>query len=217
MHKYSKTLDLSDYSILPTDFVNKVYSGFSDICRFEHDHRRWEYGLALQALLDNESKNVLEVGGGGSLLIPLVYLKGMEVIEVDPWDCSGMLLQQKVRLGLLEDIRFFQEDFLDFNIDEQFDAVVCTSVIEHVPEHEKFFQKLLSYVKPDGILVLTTDFHPSGEQFSQAHLRTYSEKDLLAYANSAKGFDFLGDGYDYTFWGNYVYQYTFGSLVLKNG
>lgn len=217
MHKYSKTLDLADYGILPTDFVNKVYNGVRDICRFEHDHRRWEYGLALQALLDNESKNVLEVGGGGSLLVPLVYLKGMKVTEVDPWDCADTLVKQEARLGLLEKIRYFQNDFLDFDLDEQFDAVVCTSVIEHVLEHEEFFQKLLSYVKPEGILVLTTDFHPSSKQFSQAHLRTYSEKDLLAYANSARGFDFLGDGYDYTFWGNYVYEYTFGSLVMKNG
>ena len=85
-----------------------------------------------------------------------------------------------------------------------------------MPEHDKFFQKLLSYVKPGGILVLTTDFYPTGEQFSQHHLRTYSEDDLLAYAESADGFNFFGDGYDYTFWGNYVYQYTFASLVLKN-
>lgn len=213
---YSKTLQPADYEILPTEFVNKTYADFRDISRFEHDHRRWEYGLAIQALINSESKTVLEVGGGGSLLVPLAYLSGMTVTEVDPWDCKSMLLKQAVRLGLDDHVRFFHKDFLDFDIDEQFDAVVCTSVIEHVPEHEKFFQRLLTYVKPDGILVLTTDFYPTGESFSQNHLRTYSEEDLLAYAESAKGFSFFGNCYNYTYWGSFVYQYTFASLVLKN-
>lgn len=217
MYKYSKTLNIADYKALPTEFVNRTYNDFRDICRFEHDHRRWEYGLAIQALLDNDARDILEVGGGGSLLIPLVYLSGNRTVtEVDPWDCSDTLLKQGLRLGLAEPIPFYHKDFLDLDIIRQFDAVVCTSVIEHVPEHEKFFQKLLSYIKPKGILVLTTDFYPTGEKFSSAHHRTYSEEDLLTYAESAKGFSFFGDGYDYTFWGSYVYQYTFASLVLKN-
>lgn len=214
---YSKTLNQDDYKVLPTEFVNKTYSSFKDICRFEHEHRRWEYGIALQALLDSESKNVLEVGGGGSLLVPLAYLNDMTVTEVDPWDCRVALLKQKMRLKLADEIPYFQEDFLDFDIDEVFDAVVCTSVIEHVEKHEKFFQKLLSFVKPGGILILTTDFYPTSESFSSDHLRTYSGDDLLEYAKNADGFEFLGDDFDYTYWGNYVYQYTFASLVLKNG
>lgn len=212
---YSKTLHLDDYNILPTEFVNNTYEDFKDICRFEHEHRRWEYGLALQALIDNKFVDVLEVGGGGSLLVPLAYLNGMRITEVDPWDCRDFLLEQETRLGLTEKIQYFQKDFLDFNIDKQFDAVVCTSVIEHVPEHKKFFQKLLSYVKSEGILILTTDFYPTGEQFSQNHLRTYSEESLLDYLKSAKGFKLFGENFDYTFWGNYVYQYTFASLILQ--
>ena len=140
----------------------------------------------------------------------------MTVTEVDPWDCRVTLLKQKMRLKLKDEIRYFQEDFLDFDIDEQFDAVVCTSVIEHVEEHERFFQKLLSFVKPNGILVLTTDFYPTSKRFSPDHLRTYSEDDLMAYAKSADGFTLFGGKADYTYWGNFVYDYTFASLVLKN-
>lgn len=213
---YSKVLNLTDYMTLPTEFVNNTYGNFRNICRFEHEHRRWEYGLAIQALLDIDAKKVLEVGGGGSLLIPLAYLSGMEVTEVDPWDCTDTLEKQAQLLGSAP-IRYFQQDFLDFELDEKFDAVVCTSVIEHVPEHERFFLKLLEYVAPGGILVLTTDFHPSSEKFSDAHERTYSGEDLLKYADLAKDFTIFGGEYDYTYWGNYVYQYAFGSLVLKNG
>jgi len=213
---YSKTLELSDYDNLPSDFVEKTYTEFKDISRFEHKHRRWEYGMALQALLDNGSKNILEVGGGGSLLVPLIYLSGSnKVTAVDPWDCNDLLRKQEAKLELEEEIEFYHRDFLDFESDDLFDAVVCTSVIEHVPYHEEFFKKLLSFVDSDGILVLTTDFYPTSERFSDAHLRTYSEENLMAYVDMAEGFTVLGDGYDYTYTDNHVYQYTFASLVLK--
>jgi len=213
---YSKVLNIDDYKTLPTAFVDSTYKKFKWICRFEHEHRRWEYGLAIKALLDNKAEKILEVGGGGSILVPLAYLSKMCVTEVDFWDGTESLDEQATMLGS-GPIRFFQQDFLDFELDEKFDAVVCISVIEHVREHEKFFLKLLDYIIPGGLLVLTTDFHPSSKAFSKYHIRTYSEKDLLEYAELAKGFTFYGDGYDYTYWGNYVYQYSFGSLVLKNG
>jgi 2-polyprenyl-3-methyl-5-hydroxy-6-metoxy-1,4-benzoquinol methylase len=213
---YSKAMDLNDYGTLPTDFVNNTYKTFRDICRFEHEHRRWEYGLTIKALQEIGAKKVLEVGGGGSLLVPLAYLSGMEVIEVDPWDCTETLEKQAQKLNS-GPIRYFQQDFLDFDLDEKFDAVVCTSVIEHVEEHESFFLKLLEYVAPEGLLILTTDFHPTGNTFSTNHRRTYSEESLLKYIDMAKGFTVFGDGYDYKYSGNHVYQYTFASLVLKNG
>jgi 2-polyprenyl-3-methyl-5-hydroxy-6-metoxy-1,4-benzoquinol methylase len=213
---YSKVLNVGDYETLPTAFVNSTQEKFKKICRFEHEHRCWEYGLAIKALLDNKTEKVLSVGGGGSVLVPLVYLSKMDVTEVDFWDGTETLNKQAAMLGS-SSIRYFQQDFLDFELDEEFDAVVCTSVIEHVREHEKFFLKLLDYVISGGLLVLTTDFHPSSKAFSNNHIRTYSEDDLLEYAELAKGFTFYGDDYDYTYWGNYVYQYSFGSLVLKNG
>lgn len=214
---YSKTIQLNDYAHLPTEFIREIYNSFKDICRFEHEQRRWEYGMALKALVDSNSETVLEVGGGGSLLYPMMDLCGIDIVEIDPWDCSELLLKQKTKMNSTFPIKYIKEDFLQTNLDEQFDAVVCTSVIEHVKQHNEFFQKLLSHVKPEGILILTTDFHPSGKTFSADHLRTYTEKDLLAYAESAKGFDFLGGKYDYNYYGDYVYQYTFASLVLKHG
>lgn len=212
---YSKLVDLDDYEILSTDFINETFDSFRDVCRFEHKHRRWEYGIALKALQDNHTKTVLEVGGGGSLLLPLLHLKGMDVTEVDPWDCADLLEKQTLKINGLP-IKYFQQDFMDFELDEKFDAVVCISVIEHVHDHEKFFLKLLEYVAPGGVLVLTTDFYPTKQKFSDAHARTYAKEDLLRYAKLAKGFTFLGDGYDYEFKESHVFQYTFGSLVLKN-
>ncbi len=212
---YSKLIDLDDYESLPIDFINETYYDYMDICRLEHKHRRWEYGITLKALQDNDTKTVLEVGGGGSLLLPLISLSGMEITEVDPFDCHEVLEKQAQRMGS-SPISYFQEDFLEFESDEKFDAVVCVSVIEHVHEHEKLLLKLAEYVAPGGLLVLTTDFYPTGEKFSDAHARTYSKEDLLRYASLVEGFTFFGDGYDYEYKNNYVFQYTFGTLVMKN-
>ena len=211
---YSKALDPDDYNYLPVNDIKTIHNNFRDICRFEHEQRYWEYSLALKALQDIKAKNVLEVGGGGSLLIPILYSHNINVTEIDSTNCSVTLQNQANRLQLQKPIQYIQKDFLQVELKKQFDAVVCLSVIEHVKQHNEFFQKLLQFVKTDGILILTTDFHPSGKPFSINHLRTYTEKDLLLYAKSAKDFDFFRGKPDYTYKGNYVYQYTFASLIL---
>ena len=91
---YSKLVDLDDYKVLSVDFIDKTYAELTDVCRFEHKHRRWEYGIALKAALDNGAKRVLEVGGGGSLLLPLLYLSGIETVSVDAWDSRDRLEKQ---------------------------------------------------------------------------------------------------------------------------
>jgi 2-polyprenyl-3-methyl-5-hydroxy-6-metoxy-1,4-benzoquinol methylase len=45
---------------------------------------------------------------------------------------------------------------------KQFDVVICTEVIEHVPEPEKFVAMLAGFVKPGGLFVATTSFHDDG-------------------------------------------------------
>lgn len=40
--------------------------------------------------------------------------------------------------------------------DSLFDAVLCTEVLEHVPEPDSLFREIVRLLKPDGALVLTT-------------------------------------------------------------
>lgn len=212
---YSKTLDIEDYSLMTEHtHVLNVDNLLSRVDkRFEHQHRIWEYGIVLNALRKKGVKSVIDVGGGGSIFAPSAVWLGMEVIQVDPGECSTWVTDQANKLKL--PLTYIQKDFFDFENRIKFDAVVCLSVIEHVPDHVKFFQKLQSFVKPKGLLALTTDFHPSGKQRTEGHIRTYNEAGLITYKDIAKGFNWFDGGFNYTYRGEDVNNYTFASLILE--
>src|SRR6185503_6440163 len=100
---------------------------------------------------------------------------------VDP-DGQGIDLfdRQNLLLGRSA-IQFKQLDFFQYQTIKKFDAVVCISTLEHVPDEESFFKRLLGLVKEDGLLLLTVDFHPSGQRFVEGHLRTYNQDRIMAF------------------------------------
>ena len=215
MYTYSKCLtqaDLETFSehALIEPFLQRIHPNY----RYEHPMRKWEYGLALKFLLEVGAETVLDIGGGGSALAPILHHYGMKVTQIDP-DPNGVATVAKQNQILGSDIVFLQEDFLEFKGRKKYDAVICMSTIEHIEgkENEKlFFQKLL---KKAPILFLTTDFSPKAKVFSPDHYRTYSKISMLKLANLAKKlkFKFYGE-VDYTYGGAMVYDYTFASLAL---
>ena len=215
MYTYSKVLTGQDFQTfsehaLIEPFLHKIHPHY----RYEHPMRKWEYGLALKFLLEVDAERVLDVGGGGSALAPILHHYGMKVTQIDP-DPSGIATVAAQNEILGSDIQFINEDFLEFKGRKKFDAVICMSTIEHIETRENerlFFQKLL---KKAPFLFLTTDFSPKAKQFSQAHYRTYNKVSMHKLAIMAKnsGFAYYGEA-DYTYRGAMVYEYTFASLAL---
>lgn len=221
--QFNKTLELVDYqrfdrSIQHIKNMQSVMSGLN--VRFEHSHRTWEYGLVLEALRQNGTKTVLDVGGGGSLFAPAAAWIDMEVMQVDPGDVGEWITQQSEHIH--KELPFAQIDFMDFPVlignEYLFDAVTCLSVIEHVADDTSFFAKLAEQVKPGGLVCITTDFHPSGEAVSAGHLRTYNAQNMIEWIKLAEPiFQMVpfGDAPDYTYFEPFVYDYTFAALVLR--
>lgn len=194
--------------------VVRMFQGKTTI-RFEHHLRKWEYGIALKALRENDTKTVLDVGGGGSAFAPSAAWLGMEVHQVDPGNFGGTVSRQSDVLGKV--LTYEQEDFFTWKSRKKYDAVVCLSVLEHVLDDKKFFLKLLKQVKAEGLFVLTLDFHPSGESQLAGHLRTYNDENLNSFITLAKkqGFEFFGGTPDYSVFEPNVNNYTFVSLVMR--
>lgn len=210
---YSRVLHPNDYRKFTAHLaVDDLIPRLKNVSRYEHEHRKWEYGLALQFLLENEVKTVLDVGGGGSLFSPLLAYYGMDVTQTDI--SNGEEEVEKQNKILNADIKFFYTDFSKKDIDfGMYDAVVSISTIEHVPDDKQFFNNLLSH--SSSLVFLTTDFSVEGNTFSDAHLRTYSKDtmDELAAIGTNKGFYWQFSNYFYR--GNFVYDYTFASLAFK--
>ncbi len=133
-------------------------------------------------------------------------------MQVDLKDCGHWTRAQEKKLNI--SLPYIQQDFFEYTTDKKFDAVVSISVIEHAPAEKQtsFFEKMLTLVNPGGLVAITTDFHPT-----KKNPESFNDTDMLALYNVAhnEGFDWFGDGYDYTYAGVFVKYYTFASMVLK--
>lgn len=220
MKTFSKTLSTDDYPFIEnhvkhiTNIIDVLKNAGAPY-RFEHEHRKWEYGLAYKVLDDKKSLDILDVGGGGSVLAPAMRWLESSVHQVDMGEVGGWIDSQSKAIGKV--MTFDQMNFMDFDPDKKYDAVTCISVIEHVDGDIEFFKKLLSHVKPGGVIILTTDFHPSGSQIVGGHIRTYNKDGMLKFADVAKkqGFTFFGGKPDYGYFQPNVNGCTFASLVME--
>lgn len=225
---YSKTLDPQDYqNFNNSSYIENILNLLEGIAhRYEHPHRAWEYGLSLytiQNFFEQEEISLLDVGGGGSVFDPVAASYGMHVTVVDPGDCSGWVAGQNQRLiesnPAIQPINYIQEDFMTWQSDDKFDVVTCLSVIEHVSNDFDFISKMASFVKKDGLLIITTDYHESGMPQCDGHIITYNEDSLKYIAKKLDNLDYLVDSNEskvtnYVDGGDYVNGYNFASLIL---
>jgi SAM-dependent methyltransferase len=221
----SKALHPDDYPQLPDEMARfgharNLLQGLFD--PGSHPHRAWEYSIALAALGSREQlrgQRVLEVGCGLSILPALMFWGGADVTANDISDHGGAQEEMVRRMMACPSctpggvFRFVQANFAEQAVGGDYDAVVCTSVIEHVEAHKRFFAALISAVGLGGVLVLTTDFSQDGGRKCEGHLRTYSPAMLNEMAKFP-GFVSEG-GTDYSNPGDFVYNYNFASLVLR--
>lgn len=223
---YSRTLQSSMPDIPNEQHLRDTMQALKGVpYRLDHPHRLWEYGIMLAALQANETHTILEIGGGSSLFAPAVALLGMEVMQVDIKACADWAAKQEEMLNIY--LPYTTQDFFEYETEEKFDAVVSISVIEHtsadasvtrstdeldVAKRMLFFERMLDLVTPGGLVAITTDFHPT-----KAGNIKFGDAELFALYEVARerSFDWFGDGYDYTYAGEFVNYYTFASMVLR--
>lgn len=212
---FSRALHPDDYHLFTGHkdvllMIDKLKADF----RYEHEHRKWEYGLALDFTksLGKDIQTVADVGGGGSIMSPLLAYNKYSVTQIDAGFGENETAKQNAVLGT--DMKFILSDFSKKQEDlEMFDVVISVSTIEHVPDHIAFFKNLLKHAKK--AVFLTTDFSEKAEVFSPAHLRTYNGETLKEYIEIAKEYGFSPpEEPEHVYRGNYVYSYTFGSLCF---
>ncbi len=220
----SRTLHPDNYHHL-TDEVARVGHArnlFGHFCQYDHEHRAWEYSICLASLGPREAipgLNILDVGGGYSLLGGILRWSGANVTVVDVSDHRWQVEEMGRRAVACPShipggsTRFRHAEFTG-GIGEQFDAVFSVSVVEHVPTDDAFFASLRKAVRPGGVLVLTTDFHPSGQPQLTGHIRTYNGEALERWGTLDPEFYSPG-GFDYHDRGNHVFGYNFASLCLR--
>jgi SAM-dependent methyltransferase len=96
----------------------------------------------------------LDIGAGFGFACSMAQFQGWEVTGVEP-SMMGAFGAQLLGMPILRD--YVEQTDLPR---EHFDFVYSSEVIEHVQDVDKFVATAVSYLKPDGVLLLTT---PNGQ------------------------------------------------------
>jgi FkbM family methyltransferase len=144
-----------------------------------HHNRTRELVIAeFLQYVDVEGKRILEVGSDTALSIASLFIEhgAKEVICTNPFEPPLVPIDNPK-------IRFFLERAEDIGFsDGYFDIIYGTSVLEHIHDVEKFFARMSSLLKDDGLLCLEGNYFWT--TMNGHHLFVYDEQAGAFYACS---------------------------------
>ena len=107
------------------------------------------------------SASVLELGcGWGSLTLWMAkqYPKS-KVTAVSNSSSQRLYILEQAKKRKLKNISVLTEDMNTFNPKDKYDRVVSVEMIEHMRNHKKLFQKIASWLTPDGLFFMHIFVH----------------------------------------------------------
>ena len=219
-------------------FVNDLLAPgrYPDLLEGQHEARAWEYGMALEAILQwgnaehprahSGPLEILDAGSASSnLWQALIAFTSEDIIRVDPnFSAGAEKYGQQVQHGCaLHEYRKIRGEGASV------DVLLAISVIEHIPDHQllPFFQAAYDLLRPGGLFFLTTDYwnDPHGDGKDRAHFhwmreRIYTPAALIAQGVqlSKIGFVTFGDTAHIQPWpGPQLYDYAMASVACTKG
>jgi len=116
--------------------------------------RRWEYETAVRLLDMPSGSRVLDAGGGGGYL-SYILSDSHDVTFNDRHDCY-----KQPPAPVQKIIGSF---FTLLATGRLFNAIVCVSVLEHVPSQRRveWFSKVQQLLLPGGVAIFTFEWHPT--------------------------------------------------------
>jgi ubiquinone/menaquinone biosynthesis C-methylase UbiE len=149
---------------LITKKINKLYSVFSAKW-YDPFKKVWNFIIARNAekelqkfLVNNLSneKNVLELGCGTALNLVKINTLGMNFknyLGLDFTESMLKIAQQK--FSDKKNIEFRKQDIIDLkDLDNDYDIILCTWVLSHIPDPVKFVNDAQKHLKPGGAFFL---------------------------------------------------------------
>jgi SAM-dependent methyltransferase len=137
--------------------------------------RSFEYPWAYFSALPGPGRRIIDVGGGLAGLQFVLAMDGCEVTNIDPsakegeetwlpfpghnWPCTPDN-HQRLNEIFGTKVQLVPEKVQDADLPaNSFDAAICLSVIEHVPQEEarRMVEGMARLLRPGGRILLTTD------------------------------------------------------------
>lgn len=139
--------------------LQEVFGEIRDLGYVNHYNNRRNIVFELIKKVGRGNDKILDIGAAqGNFSIPLAE-QGYEVSwnDLRPELCDYVKL--KLEYG---NIHFLPGNILEMDPPSQYDIVLALEIIEHVAHPDRFMQKLATFIKPNGYLILTT---PNGDYF----------------------------------------------------
>lgn len=161
--------------------------------------------------IGKKTGKLIDVGCGNGLVLRFFRDKGFDVTGME---LSSELCQAMKNNPALKDINIIQGDISKKNGNGEFDFVLASDVIEHIKGDEKALKNLFSFVKPNGLLVVSVPAHAylfGKRDKLWKHYRRYDRYLLLKRIEGLKGrLEFI------TYW-NFVgyFAYFFYEKILN--
>ena len=112
---------------------------------------------AIMSLLDDDSSLALDAGCGNGRDFNLILNRAEKVIGLD--FSTGMVKEAKAKADNMPDKRagvlVGDVTRLPFK-DNTFDLIVCSEVLEHIPNWKKVVSEFYYLLKPNGVLIIST-------------------------------------------------------------
>jgi len=164
------------------------YSRFDYKIGFENEKIiRKKAGFIINELKKNKPglKSVLDVGCGAGFMIDELKVFFPEVVGIEPSVRLAQYAKRKYKIKIFND--YLTKNLVN-KINQKFDAVLASHVIEHVTNAKEFLELLGKLLKKNGILYIETPNYSSwlrkteGRNYTfltpPEHLFIYSKKSL---------------------------------------
>ena len=143
--------------IMENDHMEKLYNSKNPLVRYIHVER-----LKKIVSLIPKQKNlkILDAGcGEGQLLLRIQKIFSSFNAELYGVDVTNVALERAKKRAPKS--KFSLQDLKNLNYENNFfDVIICTEVIEHVPEYQKVLRELKRILKDRGVLIISFPNEP---------------------------------------------------------
>jgi len=115
-------------------------------------YKQYFFYSIMKPYLKNKNIKILDIGAGTGLLLKLLKSKqynNLEGVELSRWACN--IAKNEFNLN----VKNINIEEADFSINH-FDLIIANHILEHLLKPINIFNKINSFLKPGGILFLST-------------------------------------------------------------
>jgi SAM-dependent methyltransferase len=160
------------------------------------DEKNWDHLAAVTTILDRTDRSARILDAGAEMysnVLPALFLYGYRELYG-----INLSFTAPTRRG---PIRYLPGDLTHTPFPgNHFDAITCLSVIEHGVPLESYFREMYRILKPNGLLITSTDYYPSpidtrGQFAHGTPIKIFSQPEIQAALGMARsvGFELTGE------------------------